>query len=309
MNREDVRVTVIASIKGGGTKSSVAQLWATGIEKVVEYLLGEEAEKPVPLLIDHDGQGTASFFNGVYDPDLPTMYHVEKGEVGLSEAIIKKGSYGTSPDGVPLPLVDIVPANDSTHAITEMYEGVKYLKGIKRFREIIESECHLLPYTHYFIDTPGTQGPIHLAQALAAADDVIVPIIPDPANFSTLHQTVDTIKDVHAEANSRLRIDGFLVSRAKRTTSSDGHTNAIYQVAHDDSLGDLKTKVYYATIRDKNDIVNSQGQHYSLVERDLGSMQTHEVIAAIAEYLKIFNDESSQEYLSLVKRQMTGKEN
>lgn len=301
------RITAVGNIKGGGTKSTVVQLWATCLPYVTEYLLDGDVKRPEPLLLDYDGQGTSSIFNGVYDARLPTMYHVLKGEVTLEDVIIRKGSYGVSPDGQPLPLVDIIPANDSTHAIDDLYKGsYQYVMGVNKLREVLERTE--LPYTHILIDTPGTQKPIHLPQAMIAATDLIIPIIPDKANFATLHQTVDLAKDIQGSNNPQLRIDGFLLSRSKATTISDGYGEMVRAIAEDEVLGALRTKVYAASIREKNDIVKSQDQYYALVKRHLNSMQAHEVIAAIAEYQGIFDAEKALAYLELVKKQMTGKE-
>lgn len=294
-----MRITTIAGIKGGGTKSTCAQILATGIPYVWEKF-NPEGEAPRVLLIDHDPQATASGFNGVKDQTLPTLAHVLGGSTTLSDILIPRASLqaqvmvrrGSRSEAVArqIPLVDILPGNQSLHQVDIMYPGTKYLEGVKALVGLLRGEP--LPYTHVILDTPGTVGPIHLAQALTVSDDVVLPVVPDTANFDVLDQTIDIINDIRTSTNPSLAIDGLLISRSMRTTISSDTSYAIEQVAK--LVG---TRAYAALVREQNTIKESQSYVFPFYERT-ESKQTHEYIAFIAEYLGIFTAPQAEEYLA-----------
>lgn len=293
-----MRITTVAGIKGGGTKSTNAQILATGIPYVMEKL-APETEPPRVLLFDHDPQATASAFNRVKDQTYKTMAHILNGSATPDEVIIKKGSRqaeviikkGNKEEMMirQIPLVDTLPANQSSHQIDLMYPGTKYMEGVKALVKVLRESG--LSYTHVIIDTPGTVGPIHLAQALTVSDDVILPVIPDTANFDVLDQTIDIVSDIKNQTNPNLEIDGLLITRATRTTISNDHSYAIQKAA--ELVG---SRSYYATIRELNTIRDSQTYVYPVFDK-IESKQTHEYIAFIAEYLGIFDASQSKEYL------------
>ena len=282
-----MRITALVSIKGGGSKSTICQVMGTGL-RVVAQTLGtlKEDQLPRPLIVDYDVQGSVSLFNQAYDPDNPTMYHVQKNAATMEEAVVKTD------------LVHIVTANNSLNNVD--YPGVKYLEGVRALHKPLRESN--LPYTHLIIDTPGNAVAIHLAQALTVADDVIIPIIPDAANFEVLDQTIDIVKTVKENQNPNLKIAGLLISRATRTSLTNAYTDAIHQVSEFTNQAGLPCKVFAAIIREKNDIRNSQDLKTSIFDTVMDSIQTHEYIAFLAEYLGIFNREQAKEYLEYVAR-------
>jgi len=283
-----MRITAMVSIKGGGAKSTTTQVMGTGLRMVAQSL-GRQSEEnlPRPLLVDYDVQGSVSLFNGVYDPNNPTMYHVQKNEAPIEEVIIKSE------------LVTLVPANNSLNLVD--YPGTAYMTGVKALIEPLRKKE--LPYTHIIIDTPGNAVAIHLAQALTVADDVIIPIVPDAANFDVLDQTIDIIRTVKESVNPELKIAGLLISRASRTNISSGYTEAIQKISDFTSQAGLPSNVFQSIIRDKIDVRASQAEKTSIFETALDSIQTHEYMAFLAEYLGIFNHSQAKEYLDYIAQQ------
>ena len=283
-----MRITAMVSIKGGGAKSTTTQVMGTGLRMVAQTLGGlREDHLPRPLLIDYDVQGSVSLFNSIYDPNKPTMYHVQKNEASMSEAIIETE------------LVTLVPANNSLNLVD--YPGTAYMKGVKALLDPLRNSE--LPYSHIIIDTPGNAVAIHLAQALTVADDVIIPIVPDAANFDVLVQTIDIIRTVKENGNPDLKIAGLLISRANRTNLSSGYTEAIQKISDITSQAGLASNVFQSIVREKNDIRNSQADKTSIFQTALDSIQTHEYMAFLAEYLEIFNHAQAKEYLNYIAKQ------
>lgn len=282
-----LRITAVAGIKGGGTKSTTAQIMGTGL-RMVAQTLGQVSDEqlPRPLLIDYDPQGTLSKFNNAYDQENLTLWHVQKKQAKIQDTIIRAA------------LLDISPANDSLGLVE--YPGAKYPEGVRAlYRPLRESN---LPYTHIIIDTPGNAVSIHLPQALTVADDVIIPVIPDAANFDVLDQTIDIIRSVKGDSNPNLRVAGLLISRATATTISNDYSDAIRQVSDYLNQEGIPCQVFGSTIREKNDVKKTQDDKTSIFDTALKSIQTQEYVAFLAEYLGIVDSVKAKEYLEYMAK-------
>jgi len=184
------------------------------------------AENPV-LVVDIDPQANTTSGLGV-DPRKVrnSIYEVLINDLDVNQAIIK----------TDLEYLDLLPSHVRlVGAEVELVSAMTREQILKRALTRLEKS-----YRYILIDCPPSLGLLTL-NALTAADSVLIPIQCEYYALEGLSQLLNTIRLVQKHLNSRLEIEGVLL------TMYDGRLNLSRQVA-DDVRKYFGDKVYKTAI-------------------------------------------------------------
>ncbi|MFW6229902.1 MAG: ParA family protein [Bacillota bacterium] len=207
----------IVNQKGGVGKSTTAiNLGAALAEKGLKV-----------LIVDIDPQGNASSGLGIDKTEVEySIYDLLLEDVDFSDVIISVAESG----------LDIIPANiDLAGAEIEL---VSQISRESRLDKALQGDTDI--YDYILIDCPPSLGLLTL-NALTAADGVIVPIQCEYYALEGLGQLLETIKLVQNNLNSKLELEGVLL------TMYDSRTNLSDQVA-DEVKKHFSNEIYQTVI-------------------------------------------------------------
>jgi chromosome partitioning protein len=210
------RVLAVANQKGGVGKSTTAV-------NIGAYLALAGARV---LVIDLDPQGNASTGLGLDHRDIePSIYDVLTGEAATAAAIRATG----------VPNLHVLPSTiDLAGAEVEL---VSAMSRETRLRRALQSIDHL--YDMVLIDCPPSLG-LLTVNALAAADELLIPIQCEYYALEGLGQLLRNVELVRANLNPELRIGGIVL------TMYDGRTRLALQVVEE--VRKHFTDVVYQTV-------------------------------------------------------------
>lgn len=153
-----MRTAAIVNLKGGVGKSTTAINLALIMATVYKYRV---------LLVDNDIQANVSKFFGVHSYDYKSMENVLRDTDTMAEDVIRSsGRVG----------LDIIPANMNMDAAAVDLMLDQEANQIVRLKDVLDQVEE--QYDYCLIDCPPGVG-INVLNALAAADDVIIPIKAD----------------------------------------------------------------------------------------------------------------------------------
>ncbi|MVB10454.1 Sporulation initiation inhibitor protein Soj [Caprobacter fermentans] len=191
--------------KGGVAKTTTAVN--------VSAMLAERGYKP--LLVDLDHQSYATSYYGLYDDTLPCVNDVMQGRVSAAQAIRSTGFWK----------LDVLPSNYAFKEI-ETFLMVKtrgqdfYLKNA--LQEVEDS------YDFIILDCPPSGERIK-TNALAFADKVILPAIPDDYAIQGLRCMATQLVDIKKYVNPSLSVLGVLITMDERTSNKAAYKQALQQ--------------------------------------------------------------------------------
>ncbi len=182
------RVLAVANIKGGvGKTTTTANLAAALAERGCHV-----------LVIDLDPQASLTFSLGV---------RTNASSKTISDVLDQHGSAIASIVQTTPEQIDLAPASHALNQVAHRLESTD--TTLTRLRGALEPLRG--KYDYILIDCPANAG-IMTGIALAAADEVVIPLIPDALSFQALNWLLFIINQVREVANPTLRVAGLLLT-------------------------------------------------------------------------------------------------
>lgn len=220
------KATVIAVVnqKGGTGKTTTCENLGIG--------LANEGKKV--LLVDTDPQGSLTIALGNPKPDdLPVTLTDLMAKIMQDQPPLPKEGILSHEEGV-----DLVPANITLSGLeVSLVNAMSCETILKQYLETVKGQ-----YDYILLDCMPSLGMLTV-NALAASDQVLIPVQANYLSAKGLEQLLQTVNKVKRQINPKLRIEGILL------TMVDSRTNYAKEISTliRDTYGS-KLKVYDADI-------------------------------------------------------------
>ena len=247
------KTIVIANQKGGVSKTTTAHCMATGLS----YM------KHKVLAVDMDPQGNLSYLMGT-DSSKPGVYELLNDKILAPDAVQHVGQGS------------VISSN------TRLSNANREMTGKGVYNRLAEAlEPFNAVYDYIIIDTPPAMG-ILVINALAAADDVIIPMTADALSLQGLSQLYSTIKAVK-KTNTSLNVAGILLCRySGRTVIAREIKQLIAERA-----GQMETKLFNTTIREGVALKEIQAKISNPYDAMFKSKPANDYLSFIKEYIEM----------------------
>jgi len=204
-----MRILAIANHKGGVGKTTTAVNLAACLAALDRQV----------LLIDCDPQGSASRWLGFArepteptdptDPTVPTPPRLFLEDVFSGKANLAAATHPTAIDRLAL-----VPASPELAVQDRLLAG-KPAPAAVLARALQPTRS--LPFDYILLDSPPQLGLLS-CNVLAAADELLIPLSPDPLSVAVLDELLQSVATIREWLNPRLRIAGILLVRVRAQT-------------------------------------------------------------------------------------------
>ena len=244
------KITAIANQKGGTGKTTTT--WNLG------YALAKEGKRV--LLCDFDPQGNLSMGFGIERPDeLPLSMHDILGMIIEGKALPESGYIQKS--NKPGLTLDIIPSNINL-AATEINLRDE-MGGEHTLGELLNPLRN--EYDHILIDTNPYLGCLTI-NAMAACDEVIIPVSPQLWSATGLTDLLQTITKVRRKINPKIIIGGILLTICDERTRLFKEAKALLDENYGESI-----KIFNTHIPNTVKVGEANYVSLSVVEHDPGS--------------------------------------
>ena len=256
-----MRTAAIVNLKGGVGKSTTAINLALIMATVYKYRV---------LLVDNDIQANVSKFFGVHSYDYKSMENVLRDTDTMAEDVIRSsGRVG----------LDIIPANMNMDAAAVDLMLDQEANQIVRLKDVLDQVEE--QYDYCLIDCPPGVG-INVLNALAAADDVIIPIKADKNALDGMEELTEVIEEIRPY-NPGLSLVKCLVAM---------FTNDISVVKGEEALRKSEYSTFNTHIRYSKKVVDwTYEKRKSLIETTPRSAATRDYKSLAAEYIRLTRKE------------------
>jgi len=239
-------VIAVVNQKGGTAKTTTCENLGIG--------LANEGKKV--LLVDIDPQGSLTIALGNKRPDdLPVTLADLLMKVMTEQPISEKEGIIPHEEGV-----DLVPANITLSGLeVSLVNTMSRERVLKEYLNTVRKE-----YDYIILDCMPSLGMLTL-NALAAADQLIIPVQSDFLSAKGLEQLLGTVAKVRRQINPKLKIEGILL------TMVDSRTNYAKEISKliRDTYGG-KLKVYDVDIPKSVRAAEASAEGKSIYKHDPG---------------------------------------
>lgn len=223
-----MKTIAIMNRKGGTGKTTTAY-------NLAAYL--QAAGKKV-LLIDLDSQRNLTYITGMTEHELTAA-----NALGIDQPQATVHQATGSADGG----IDVLAAAQSLALADRVLQGVGSEYKLREALEPVKST-----YDYCVLDTPPQLGSI-TANALTAADGIIVTCTPDILSVQGMGQLKTMVDSVKKYSNKQLRISGILITRYQRSNLSKTIREQMNEIAEV-----MQAKLYNTVIRECTAIREAQ---------------------------------------------------
>jgi chromosome partitioning protein len=189
------RRQLFLNFKGGTGKTSLSTAYAFRLAEMGHHV----------LLIDLDSQGHATKCSGFEGEEQEfTLYDVLVGKKPIAEVVLK----------TPLDELHLIPSNlrMSTIDLALMPMSARELRLRRALESVVDS------YDFVIFDAPPSFGLLNL-NAIMAADDLFVPVLPDFLSFHGLRLLFETVAELEEDLDHHLQQIVIVLNAFNPTTN------------------------------------------------------------------------------------------
>jgi len=196
----NAKIIAIANQKGGVGKTTTCANLGVGLAM----------EDKKILLIDMDPQGSLSISLGYPQPDkLPSTISTVMEKIITDTPLEQREGILHHHEGV-----DLLPANIELYSMEVSLVNIMSRETIlKQYLDAMKNQ-----YNYILLDCMPSLGMLTI-NALAASDSVIIPVQAEYLPAKGLEQLLQTIGKVRKQINSKLKIDGILLTMVDNRTN------------------------------------------------------------------------------------------
>ncbi len=213
-----MKVIAVVNQKGGVAKTNVCTNLAIGLANKGRRV----------ILLDADPQGSQTVSLGFAEQDeIPITIATLMGKIIEEEKILYKEGILHHKENV-----DLIPANIELAAMeTTLVNTISRETILRQYLKNIESD-----YDFLIIDCSPSLGMVTI-NALASADELIIPVQAQYLSIKGMEQLFKTINKVRKQINTSLKIGGILITMADMRTN---YTKDIIELLHESYDGKLR---------------------------------------------------------------------
>lgn len=248
-------VITITNQKGGVGKTTTSCSIACGLAM----------EHKRVLAVDLDPQGNLGFSLGLEIEASATIYEVFKGTATLQEAI-RSAKY-----------CDVISSNILLSSAELEFTGKQRESMLKNILSTVAGY-----YDYIVIDTPPALN-ILTINAYAAANYLIIPMVPEILSLLGVSQIKETINTVRTSLNPNLNVLGILLNKYNPRTVLSREVKEMAE----DIAAQIGTRVFNTQIRNGICVAEAPAQGESLLDYAPRSNPAQDYKALVAEILEL----------------------